>query len=88
MTTLKEREVAMETAIIVRGNLADPRHIEIEEPVTGLTGRVEVVLRAAAGAPAAVRDVFDLVASLTAGTRSKEDIDQQITEERASWEDR
>jgi Domain of unknown function (DUF4020) len=32
-------------------------------------------------------DVFELVANLRAGTRSKEDIDRQIQEERKSWED-
>jgi hypothetical protein len=32
-------------------------------------------------------DVFELVANLRTGTRSKEDIDRQIQEERKSWED-
>jgi hypothetical protein len=32
-------------------------------------------------------DVFELVANLRSGTRSKEDIDRQIQEERKSWED-
>lgn len=36
----------------------------------------------------AARDVFDLVASLGPGLRAKDDIDQQVAEERAAWEDR
>jgi hypothetical protein len=35
----------MGKAITVRGKLADPRHVELEEPVTDLAGRLEVVLR-------------------------------------------
>jgi hypothetical protein len=75
----------METAIIVRGRIADPHHIELEEPVRGLTGPVEVTVRAVG---AAAQDVFDRIASLAPGARSKEEIDLQIAEERASWGDR
>lgn len=40
-------------AVTVRGRLADPRHIELDEAVTDMTGRVEVVLRSVSGpAPA------------------------------------
>jgi len=44
----------MDRAIIVRGNLSDPKHIELDEPVTEVQGPVEVVVRAvpsAIGAP-------------------------------------
>lgn len=62
----------MESAIIVRGKMADSRHIELSEAVPGLTGDVEVVLRRVARAPEEPRpDVFELIASLGAGTRSK-----------------
>jgi hypothetical protein len=36
----------MSKAVTVKGRLADPRHVELEEPVTDLLGPVEVVLRA------------------------------------------
>lgn len=39
----------MDRAIIVRGNLSDPKHIELDEPVTEVQGPVEVVLRAVPG---------------------------------------
>ncbi len=77
----------MQRAIIVRGTLADPQHIELDEPVTELHGPVEVVLRTAAPQQAFC-DVFELIASLSPGSRSKEDIDCQIAEERSSWGDR
>lgn len=79
----------MESAIIVRGRMADSRHIELSEAVPGLTGDVEVVLRQVApAAEASLPDVFEVIASLSAGTRSKEDIDEQLADERASWGDR
>jgi hypothetical protein len=79
----------MENAVIVRGKMGDSRHIELDEPVPGLLGDVEVVLRPLANAPdATAPDVFDVIASLSPGTRSKEDIDQQLAEERASWGER
>jgi hypothetical protein len=79
----------MESAVIVRGRMADSRHIELSEAVPGLTGDVEVVLRQVAPAPEApALDVFELIASLSPGTRSKEEIDEQIADERASSGDR
>ena len=55
----------------------------------GLVGDVEVVLRVVAKPPEAVEpDVFDVVASLSPGARSKGEIDQQIADERAAWGER
>jgi hypothetical protein len=89
VSTGRERETPMETAIILRGRIADPHHIELDEPVEGLTGTVEVMLRAVGTSPdVAVQDVFDLIASLTPGSRSKDEIDRQIADERASWGER
>ena len=76
----------MNRSIIVRGRLSDPQHIELTEPVSEISGEVEVLIRAL---PKGRReDVFDLIANLTPGTRSKADIDRQIKEERDSWGDR
>ena len=79
----------MERAIIVRGTLSDPLHIELAEPVTELRGEVEIVVRpASVSRPQPRQDIFDFIASLSPGTRSKEDIDRQIQEERDAWGDR
>jgi len=80
----------METAIIVRGRLSDSRHIELDEPVTELgNGDLEVVLRIAPGTQQKVQeDVFDLIARLPAGSSTKEDIDNDVKEERMAWGDR
>jgi hypothetical protein len=78
----------MERAIVVRGKLADSRHIELDEPVEEISGPVEVVLRPTAEAPSTEGDVFDFIASLPAGERSKEEIDRQVAAERDSWSER
>jgi len=79
----------MERAIVVRGELADARHIELEEPITEIRGKVEVIVRSLHEEHVeAPEDIFDFIASLPPGTRSKEDIDRQIREERESWGDR
>ena len=79
----------MKTAISIRGRMLDARHIALEEPVNDIRGPVEVVLHAVTDASEpVVRDVFAFIASLSPGTRSKEDIDQQLAEERSSWGDR
>lgn len=79
----------MERAVVVRGKLTDAQHIELDEPVTELEGPVDVVLRSV---PSDIdrrdEDIFDFIAKLPPGTRSKEDIDRQIREERENWRER
>lgn len=79
----------MERAFVVRGKLIDAQHIELDEPVTDLMGPVDVVLRRV---PADIKgqdeDIFDFIAALPPGARTKDDIDRQIHEERESWGDR
>lgn len=81
--------VSMQKPIVVRGHLGGPRRIDLDEPVNEVTGEVEVTLRVIEPAPAdSSQDVFEFLRSLPPGTRSKEDIDRQIAEERDSWGDR
>ena len=75
----------MGKAAIVAGRMADPTHIELEEALTGILGKVEVVVRAVDAMQPDARDILDLISTLPAGTRRKEDIDRQIYEERLSW---
>lgn len=78
----------MEKAVIVRGRLSDPTHVELDEAVTDVAGSVEVVLRQAAVANEQVTpDVFDLIAALPSGTRTRAEIDAQVFAERDSWGD-
>lgn len=76
----------MRWSVVTRGRLSDSRHIELAEPIDGVGEEVEVVIRPIP--PYSGKDVFDVIARLAVGSRVKADIDREIREERASWEDR
>jgi hypothetical protein len=64
----------MSRTIVVSGRLSDSRHVELDEPVTEIEGRVEVALRpatrramGAAGSPAAVLRTMRALPDLEAG---------------------
>jgi hypothetical protein len=79
----------MQRAIIVRGRLSGRTRIDLDEPVDEVSGEVEVFVRPIEPKqPPLRRKLLDVIRSLPPGTRSKEDIDRQIAEERASWGDR
>lgn len=65
----------MERSVIVHGNLSDPTHIVLDEPVTELRGMVEVSLRPARPAvtPALpdARDASDALSAPTTAARQK-----------------
>lgn len=78
---------AMLEAKVVRATMISDRRIELVEPMPGIRGPVEVTLR-----PEAIEqhapNVFDLIANLPPGRRSKAEIDRDIAAERASWGNR
>jgi hypothetical protein len=76
----------MSRSIIARGKFSDARHIEFAEPVREIRGEVEVSIRQLPKAGG--QDVFDVITAFAPGSRSKSDIDQQIHEERGSWDNR
>jgi hypothetical protein len=61
----------MDRAIVVRGTLSDPSHIELDEPVSGIKGPVEVTVRPAQkltlGSPLAVLETLRTLPDLEAG---------------------
>jgi hypothetical protein len=73
----------MERGVVVRG-LLHGRHIELEEDVVELEGEVEVFVRSAAPTPRPP-DVLDVIAAMPPGTRTKDEIDRQLAEDRAGW---
>lgn len=75
----------MERSAVVRGRLRG-KHIDLDEAVDALDGEVEVTVRPLAGPHPTVADMLALVATFPPGTRTKEDIDRQIAEERAGWD--
>ena len=78
----------MERGVVVRGRLHG-RHLDLDESVDQLEGEVEVVVRAVEPAHAKpAESIFEFIRKLPPGSRTKEDIDRQIAEERDSWGDR
>jgi hypothetical protein len=78
----------MERGVVVRGRLHG-RHIDLDEALDRLDGEVEVVVRPVEpDRVGAVEDIFEFIRSIPRGTRTKEDIDGQIAEERDSWGER
>ena len=76
----------MSRNIVARGKFSDPRHIELTEAVREIQGEIEVSIRQLPKVQ--TWDVFDVIAAFAPGSRSKAEIDQQIHEERNSWDDR
>jgi hypothetical protein len=78
----------MQRAVVVRGRLVGPTTVELDEPVLNpdLLGTVEVVLRMPEDVTVGeTQTMIEFLKSLPPGVRSKEDIDRQLVDERASW---
>ena len=72
----------MSRTVVIKGRVVGPSTVELDEALPDRTQEVEVVARVADQARGRVSDYLR---SLPPGTRSKEDIDRQIREERDSW---
>lgn len=71
----------------VRGRLVSPQTVELDEPVRSRSDEVEVLVEVEDAKPSnEISNLADFLESLPPGTRSKEDIDRQILEERDSWD--
>jgi hypothetical protein len=57
-----------------------------DAPLDQIDGEVEVTVRPVGATHPTVAEMLALIATFPPGTRSKEDIDRQIAEERASWD--
>jgi hypothetical protein len=75
--------------IVVEGRFVSPTQIELAQPVVVADADVEVEIRPRAAARReALIELLQRMAARPSRGRSKEDIDRQIEEERASWEHR
>jgi hypothetical protein len=75
----------MDHGVIVRGQLHG-RRIDLDEAVEARDGEVEVTVRPVAGPRPTASDMLALLATLSAGARTKSDIDRQVAEDRTSWD--
>jgi hypothetical protein len=78
----------MQRTVVIRGRLVGPTTVELDEPVPDpeLLGSVEVLLRIPAEvAPGGTQSMIEFLQGLPPGVRSKDEIDRQLADERASW---
>jgi hypothetical protein len=74
----------MTRTVVVKGRLVGPSTVELAEPVAAQPGsEVEIVVRVTTAG--GTGKLSEFLRSLPPGTRTKEDIDRQINEERDSW---
>jgi hypothetical protein len=79
----------MQTAIVVKGRIISPTTIELDEPISQPNGSVEIIVRSLDEEQIASGEtIFEFLRRLPPGTRTKEDIDRQIRQERNAWRDR
>lgn len=78
----------MAQTIVVRGRVVGSRTIEVDEALPADSNEVEVVLHVGTSKPGTgdPARLLEYLQSLPPGTRSKEDIDRQIEEDRGSWD--
>ena len=72
----------MARTVVIKGRVVGPHTVELETALPDRTQDVEVVARVADRMEG---KLSDYVRALPPGTRSQEDIDRQIREERDSW---
>lgn len=73
----------MRDKLVIKGRLTDDRHVELSEPVRDVNPQVEVTFEPMA--PARL-SILELLRERGPGTKTKEQIDAELREERASWD--
>jgi hypothetical protein len=76
----------MSRAVIVRGHAIDGTTVRLDEPLPPDAKEIEVVVRLRDEPARCGERLGDFLRNLPPGTRTKEDIDRQIAEERDSWD--
>ena len=75
--------VTMTRTVVIKGRVIGPQTVQVDEPLPAHTSEVEVLAHVRT---AGAGKLSDFLRSLPPGTRSKEDIDRQVNEERDSWD--
>jgi hypothetical protein len=80
---------AMDKAVVIKGRLTGPRSVELETAVNSAAPEVEVVVHPLpANPPANGETISQFIRRLPPGTLTKQQIDSQVQDERASWGER
>ena len=79
----------MQSVRIIRGRLTGPTSVELDEAVSDAQGEVQVIVpQSPYGAARNGENLVAFLERLPAGTRTKQEIDQQIQDERDGWGER
>jgi hypothetical protein len=77
----------MQETIITHGRLASPNQVELDQPIAGIQGEVDVILRARLpAAEDAGESVFEFLRRISPGNLSRDEIDAEVQTERMGWE--
>ena len=75
----------MRNAIVIAGRLVGPRQVELDEPVSALGAQVEVIIDSQSAAQSKNGSLAAFLGGLPPSSRSREDIDRQLSSERVGW---
>ena len=76
------RSFVMSRTVVISGRMVGPSTVELDKPLPERTREVKVLASLGDKLPG---KLSDYLRGLPPGTRSKEEIDRQIHEERDSW---
>ena len=78
----------MQRVVVLEGELISPTNVRLNAPVTNVARTVQVIAHSQIEeSPNAIKSLIDFLESLPPGTRTKEDIDRQLREDRDEPED-
>jgi len=79
----------MDNSLVIKGRLTGPKSVELDQAVTGAKTEVEVLVHPLVSTqPTNGETISQFLRRLPAGKRTKQEIDQQVQDERDSWGDR
>jgi len=75
----------MSRTVVIKGHMVGPTTVQLEQPLPEQAREVEVRAELPDDPGRRRGRLSEFLRSLPPGTRTKEDVDQQVREERNSW---
>lgn len=84
------KDGTVQNAIVIKGRLVGPSEVRLDSPVADVSADVDVILRPAAvpSSGESAQPIADFLNGLPPGSRSRNDIDNEVNDERNAWGDR
>jgi len=84
---MDEKESIVGETVVIKGHVVDSTTVALDEPLPKNARDIDVVVHLDGPAEDQLQAMIDFLSSLPPGTRTKEDIDRQIEEDRNTWRD-